>query len=197
MKLLIAIPSARYIETDCMVSLFEMKLEAMDSKEKIQMELFIPNSYSVDVSRNVIAKYAQENEFDYVMWVDSDIILPKNTLTRLLSHDKDIVAGVYSYKLLNNKNAVAKRLKQEEDYDDVPLKEIRESTGIIPIDAVGFGCVLTKVSVFDKIQYPWFIYTLEMGEDVYFCRKAQNVGLEIFLDTEVRCGHIGSVNYNI
>ena len=51
--------------------------------------------------------------------------------------------------------------------------------------------------MFDKIPYPWFIYTLEMGEDVYFCRKAQNAGYELFLDTDIICGHRGSVNFDI
>lgn len=192
MKILLAIPSARYIETECVTSLFEMEKTG-------NIELFIPKSYSVDVGRNIIAKYAQENDFDYIMWVDSDMILPKNTLVRLLSHDKDIVAGVYSYKVLGNKEVVAKRFQDEtrEEYDNLTIKEIKESSGLIEVDGFGFGCVLTKVSVFKEIPYPWFIYTHEMGEDIYFCRKAQNEGYKLWLDTDVICGHIGQINYDI
>ena len=192
MKILLAIPSARYIETECVTSLFEMEKTG-------DIELFIPKSYSVDVGRNIIAKYAQENGFDYIMWVDSDMILPKNTLVRLLSHDKDIVAGVYSYKVLGNKEVVAKRFQDEtrEEYDNLTIKEIKESKGLIEVDRFGFGCVLTKTSVFDKIPYPWFIYTQEMGEDIFFCRKAQNEGYKLWLDTDVICGHIGQINYDI
>ncbi len=192
MKILLAIPSARYIETECVASLFEMEKTG-------DIELFIPKSYSVDVGRNIIAKYAQENGFDYIMWVDSDMILPKNTLVRLLSHDKDIVSGVYSYKVLGNKEVVAKRFQDEtrEEYDNLTIKEIKESSGLIEVDGFGFGCVLTKVSVFNKISYPWFIYTQEMGEDIFFCRKAQNEGYKLWLDTDVICGHIGTINYDI
>ena len=192
MKILLAIPSARYIETECVTSLFEMEKTG-------DIELFIPKSYSVDVGRNIIAKYAQENGFDYIMWVDSDMILPKNTLVRLLSHDKDIVAGVYSYKVLGNKEVVAKRFQDEtrEEYDNLTIKEIKESSGLIEVDGFGFGCVLTKVSVFNKIPYPWFIYTQEMGEDIFFCRKAQNEEYKLWLDSDVICGHIGQINYDI
>ena len=192
MKILLAIPSARYIETECVTSLFEMEKTG-------EIELFIPKSYSVDVGRNIIAKYAQENGFDYIMWVDSDMILPKNTLVRLLSHDKDIVAGVYSYKVLGNKEVVAKRFQDEtrEEYDNLTIKEIKESSGLIEVDGFGFGCVLTKVSVFNKIPYPWFIYTQEMGEDIFFCRKAQNEEYKLWLDSDVICGHIGQINYDI
>lgn len=192
MKILLAIPSARYIETECVTSLFEMEKTG-------DIELFIPKSYSVDVGRNIIAKYAQENEFDYIMWVDSDMILPKNTLVRLLSHDKDIVAGVYSYKVLGNKEIVAKRFQDEtrEEYDNLTIKEIKESSGLIEVDGFGFGCVLTKVSVFNEIPYPWFIYTQEMGEDIFFCRKAQNEEYKLWLDSDVICGHVGTINYDI
>ena len=192
MKILLAIPSARYIETECVTSLFEMEKTG-------EIELVIPKSYSVDVGRNIIAKYAQENGFDYIMWVDSDMILPKNTLVRLLSHDKDIVAGAYSYKVLGNKEVVAKRFQDEEreEYDNLTIKEIKESSGLIEVDGFGFGCVLTKVSVFNKIPYPWFIYTQEMGEDIFFCRKAQNEEYKLWLDTDVICGHIGTINYDI
>lgn len=189
MKTLIAIPSARYVETECFISLFEMEKPG-------EIELFIPNSYSVDVARNTIAKYAQENKFDYILWVDSDMILPKDTLTRLLKHNKDIVAGVYAYKIINNDRVVAKRMV-EGDYEDLKVPEIQSSRGLIKIDAFGFGCVLTKVKIFKKISYPWFIYTLEMGEDVYFCRKAQNEGLKLYLDTDLICGHKGQINYDI
>ncbi len=192
MKILIAIPSARYIETECIESLFAMERTG-------HVEMLIPKSYSVDVGRNIIAKYAQENGFDYILWVDSDMIIPRNTLTRLLSHDKDVVSGVYSYKVLNNDEVVAKKFMDEErtDYGNLKIKAIQNSSGLIEVDGFGFGCVLTKVDIFDKIPFPWFIYTQDMGEDIYFCRKAQNEGYDLWLDTDVICGHIGTVNYDI
>lgn len=195
MKILLAIPSARYIETECITSIFSMK-------KKGRMELFIPCSYSVDVARNNIAKYAKDNKFDYIFWVDSDIILPKDTLVKLLSHGKDIVAGVYAYKIIGGKNVVAKRKKEgdtsdDPKYEDIPVSDILKHKGLMKVDGFGFGCVLTKTEIFDKIPYPWFIYTQEMGEDIYLCRKAQNAGYELFLDTSVLCGHKGEVNFNI
>ena len=193
MKILLAIPTSRYIETECIVSLFAMQ------KQPHEIEIFIPKNYAVDVGRNIIAKYAQENEFDYIMWVDSDMIIPRNTLTRLLSHDKDVVSGVYSYKVLNNDEVVAKKFMDEErtDYGNLKIKAIQNSSGLIEVDGFGFGCVLTKVSMFDKIPFPWFIYTQDMGEDIFFCRKAQNEGYKLWLDTDVICGHIGQINYDI
>lgn len=192
MKTLIAIPTSRDIEIQCAASIIGMEREG-------RIGVFCPQSYSIDASRNLIVEHALEIGYDYIMWIDSDMILPRNTLTTLMSHDKDIVSGVYAYKILGGKNAVAKRFKKDvnDTYEDIPLKEIREKEKLIEIDGVGFGCVLTKVDVFRNIKKPWFKYSPKMGEDIYFCRKAQKAGYKIYLDTSILCGHVGSVNYNI
>ena len=192
MKTLIAIPTSRDIEIQCAASIIGMEREG-------RIGVFCPQSYSIDASRNLIVEHALEIGYDYIMWIDSDMILPKNTLTTLMSHDKDIVSGVYAYKLIGAENAVTKRFKDKakDIYEDIPLKEITESKRLIEVDGVGFGCVLTKVDVFRHIKKPWFRYTPNMGEDIYFCRKAQKAGYQVYLDTSILCGHVGSVNYNI
>lgn len=192
MKTLIAIPTSREIDIQCAASIIGMEREG-------RIGVFCPQSYSIDASRNLIVEHALEIGYDYIMWVDSDMILPKNTLTTLMSHGKDIVSGVYAYKLLRGENAVAKRWKDKEKdiYEDIPLKEIREKEQLMEVNGIGFGCVLTKVDVFRHIKKPWFKFTTDMGEDIYFCRKAQKAGYKVFLDTSILCGHVGSVNFNI
>lgn len=188
MKILLAIPSARFVEPECFESVFNMD-------KPCYVELFIPNNYSIDVSRNQIAEYAKEEGFDYILWVDSDMILPKDTLTRMLLHDKDIVSGVYAYKLLGNNKIVAKRLNGDK-YEDLTISEIR-GKDLIEVDGFGFGCVLTKTDIFNHIKPKYFVFSLDMGEDIYFCRKAQKAGYNLYLDTNILCGHKGTVNYNI
>lgn len=192
MKTLIAIPTSREIEIQCAASLIGLK-------RKGRIGVFAPQSYCIDVSRNMIVEHALEIGYDYILWVDSDMILPKDTLLKLMERDKDIVSGVYSYKLLNTENCVAKRFiaTEEDTYEDIPIKEIQQHKGLIEVDGVGFGCVLTKASVFENMEKPYFKYEADMGEDIYFCRKAQKAGHQIWLDTDILCGHIGSVNYNI
>ena len=192
MKTLIAIPTSREIDIQCAASIIGMERDG-------RIGVFCPQSYSIGDSRNLIVQHALEIGYDYIMWVDSDMILPKNTLKKLMSHDKDIVSGVYAYKILGGENAVAKRFVKDkvDTYEDIPLKEIRESEKLMEVDGIGFGCVLTKVDIFRNIRKPWFKYSTKMGEDIYFCRKAQAKGYKIFLDTSILCGHVGNVNYNI
>ena len=102
MKTLIAIPTSRNIEIECAASLIGMK-------RKGRIGVFAPTSYCIDASRNMIVEHALEIGYDYILWVDSDMIVPKDTLLKLLATDKDIVCGACSYKVLGNKDAVAKR----------------------------------------------------------------------------------------
>jgi GT2 family glycosyltransferase len=191
MKTLIAIPTSRDIEIQCAASIIGMEREG-------RIGVFCPQSYSIDASRNLIVEHALEIGYDYIMWVDSDMILPKNTLTTLMSHDKDIVSGVYRHKLLFGKNVVAKRFipDKKDTYEDLTIEEVKEPK-LIEIDGVGFGCVLTKVDVFRNIKKPWFQYSPAMGEDIYFCRKAQKAGYKIWLDTSIKADHIGTVRFDI
>ena len=192
MKTLLAIPNSRFIEPECFLSVYELEKTG-------EVTLYMPPSHSIDLTRNLIAKYALDEGYDYILWVDSDMTLPKDALTKLMSHDKDIVSEVYTYKQLGGTNAVAKRFIPTENdvYEDIPLEEIQSHKGIMEVDGVGFGCVLTKTEIFNHIKDPWFVLTHGMGEDIDFCRKAQNAGYKIYLDTEVLAGHIGKILYNI
>ena len=59
------------------------------------------------------------------------------------------------------------------------------------------GCLLIKMTVFDKITKPWFSGRVEgehiIGEDMYFCECAAAAGLEIWQDVALsqEVGHIG------
>ena len=66
-------------------------------------------------------------------------------------------------------------------------------------DYTGFGWVLIKNGVFEKLEYPWFAPKMQVfesgdvqdmcGEDVSFCLDAQEAGYEIWADPRIRVGH--------
>ena len=123
-------------------------------------------------------------------------MLPMYALSKLMESDKDIISGVYAYKLVPVDRVVAKRYNENNDgYHDLTVKDLYN--GVVEVDGIGFGCVLTKTDVFRHINYPYFEYRDERGEDIFFCQKAQEVGYKIHLDTDVICEHIGIVKFDI
>ncbi len=63
------------------------------------------------------------------------------------------------------------------------------------------GCTLVKMSVFDKIEKPYFSFEytkegiMKMSQDIYFCKKVNKAGLEVWCDPTLEVGHIGSYQY--
>jgi choline kinase len=184
-KILIAIPTARHIEPSTFKSIYNLELP-----DNCTAEFDYFSTYQLDETRNLIAK--KSKEFDYLFCIDSDIVLEKDSLKRLFSHNKDIVSGLYVKKNLDK--------TEYEIYDKIngrfKVKTVI-SKDLFEIHGCGFGCVLLKTSVFDQIEYPYFKNTFmsneepKSSEDLYFCRKAKVSGFQLWADPAVLCGHIG------
>lgn len=88
--ILIGVPTAKYIESSTFKSIYD--LEVPDGC-KTHVQFFY--GYNIAQIRNIMANYTIVNNFDYMMWVDSDIVLPSDTLMKLYGHQKDCVGGIY------------------------------------------------------------------------------------------------------
>ena len=183
-KILIAIPTARYIEADTFKSIYDLKIP---DGYKADFQTFY--GYRVDQVRNLIASWVV-NGYDYLFSVDHDVTFPSDTLEVMLSHDKDMIAGVYRQRIPEQKIEI---------YDlNHQRMRIEDLNSLTQIGACGFGCVLTKKEVFAKVGYPQFEYhhaldhNFTVSEDTDFCRKATNAGFTIWCDPSILCGHIGS-----
>jgi FkbM family methyltransferase len=190
-KILIAIPTARYIEADTFKSIYDLHIpEGYD----VHYQHFY--GYRVDQVRNLICDWVVRG-FDYLFSVDHDVTFPPDTLTKLLSHDKDLVAGVYRQRLEPQAIEIfdlnQRRMSIEDIYDK----------GLVQIGGCGFGCVLVKKSVIATIGYPQFEYHVALdhantiSEDTDFCKKAMHKGFQLWCDPSILCGHIGSTTMRV
>jgi glycosyltransferase involved in cell wall biosynthesis/GT2 family glycosyltransferase len=193
-SILIAIPTAKNIETDTMKSVYNL---IKPDGYKVDFEAFY--GYSIDQVRNLMAHYTIENNYDYIFYLDSDIVLPDNTLLRLLSHDKDIVSGMYIQRKTHSQ---IPEMYTWNDKGEMRNMKPEETTprGLVEIAACGFGGVLIKRNVLKDIGYPYFFYKHSidfnhtLSEDVDFCMKAANKGYKVYLDTDIQYQHIARID---
>jgi len=184
-KILIAIPTNKYVETTTMKAVYDLEVP-----EGYTTDLQFFYGYQVDQIRNLIADWAKH--YDYLFSVDSDIAFPSDTLKRLLSHNKDIVSGLYIQRKPGQHI-----LELYRNGTNVPYQDI-EGQGLVEIDGCGFGCVLINSNVIRAMEYPHFVYksaidhSNTLSEDVYFCLKAKEKGFKLYADTDVRCDHYGT-----
>lgn len=160
-----------------------------------QFFFFSPPRMSIDRMRNTAAKVALEQECDYLMFVDDDVLVPFRGFNRLIEANYDILAGIavirgYPYNLMAFKfddkmNLVHFNTFEKED----PTKRV------LDVDAVGFSCVLIKTKLLKEIRTPYFVSSVNSTEDIYFCMKAidqfKRENLKIGIHRDVICGHLG------
>jgi len=190
-KILIAIPTARYIEADTFKSIYD--LEVPEGYEVTYQHFY---GYRVDQVRNLIADWVVRG-FDYLFSIDHDITFPPDTLKRLLAHNVDLVSGVYRQRLEPQRIEIYDFAGHRMEYADIYNKPIVE------IGGCGFGCVLVRKDVFQVVGYPQFEYHPALNhdntisEDTDFCRKARENGVALWCDPSIVCGHIGSTTMHV
>ena len=150
--------------------------------------------------------FGEENHYDYMMWIDSDQVFSTEQFIKLLEMDKDIAAGWYCQPGVHKDGTYYTPVVEKmEDfffekngyYKFLSAKEMEEKKTPFKADYIGFGWVLIKEGVFERMEYPWFApkqrFVGEISdmssEDVSFCIDARNLGIDIWVDPTCRVGH--------
>lgn len=142
-----------------------------------------------------------EIKYDYLFWIDHDIVWKPEQILQLINHDKDIVSGCY-ITTDNNHYPICKDMRDEVllekgNYQFISRKELAKQKDIFKVDYVGFGFAAIKYGVFESLTYPWFeLPTRRVGhiyditsEDVHWCMKIREKGFDIWVDPKCIVGH--------
>jgi cellulose synthase/poly-beta-1,6-N-acetylglucosamine synthase-like glycosyltransferase len=153
--------------------------------------------------------------YDYIFFVDNDVILPKTALVDLYNMDWYFTTGTYARKeprTLSDKDPFTTLYNHDERNKEVYCPTFMYLSSLPPnkltqVDCCGFGCALLRKDLFATIEQPWFFFAHEgnpkqgnwdeycIGEDMYFCRKVIKKGLKIYAHGSVICGHLGKYVY--
>lgn len=146
-------------------------------------------------------------DYDYVLWVDSDIRYNFAMVERLISHNKDVCCGLYRMKDMRNfavvremNDAYFAENRSYKFFDVDELDKLIKSEALEPfeVDYTGMGlCVVSKKAV-ESLEYPWFRpIWMNVGdmkdftsEDVGFCIQLRKAGNKIWCDPKVVAGHM-------
>jgi len=150
-------------------------------------------------------------EYDYQLWIDSDIVFSTEKFWQLCDlavpaegEEREIVAGWYATED-GRTTSVAHWLEEEEFrknggvMNHETVESISKRKKPFTVDYTGFGWVMIRHGVFERMEYPWFapkMQTFESGnvqdmcgEDVSFCLDAKELGMETWCDPRIRVGH--------
>lgn len=190
MKLLIAIPTYDYMHyqfVECLTKLMHQLDE-----DGIEYEINFQGGTLVYVGRDKLAKKAIDHGFTHVLWLDSDMIFNENLLDCLMFSGKPFVTGIAHGRrpphmsCLFNEIWPAVSRWEGHDYPHSTFK----------VKGCGFACVLIETKIIEKvwtINGTAFFPMRELGEDLAFCKRANDLGFEIWAEPTVMLGHIGHI----
>ncbi len=170
-------------------------------------------------SRNKIINYALENNYDYILMMDSDVIPPKNIIEKLLKCNKDIISGWYlNYFMVSGKSKLLPVVWMpitKKEFEDMKKKvnfppsveshldlkrhltnEEAESRRLLKVLFPSAGCMLISKKVIENktIRYS-LLDTQRFGDihttdDIYFITKAREQGFDSYCCTKLKCDHL-------
>jgi hypothetical protein len=135
--------------------------------------------------------------YDKILWIDSDIAFTPEDVLKLYESDYDVVTG--AYLLANGEVVVYKELfGTGYNYDDV-----KDMTEPVKVFGAGFGFIMIKQGIFEQLTRPWFQSPMAsktmddgteftfpiMGEDLSWCKRVNDLGIDIWFDPTVRVTH--------
>jgi len=149
----------------------------------------------IENNRNKIVQRFLKSDCDYLLQIDNDNIPARNPL-ELVDLGLDIVScpvWIYQHKLVLN----IYRLDPSDEML-VPVDPQKER-GLIEIDATGTGVLLTSRRVLEALKAPFERKydedgIEELGQDLYFSRKAKEAGFRIFSHLEYISRHYKTID---
>lgn len=194
MKIQICVPCM-----DQVPALFARSLAMIQKPDGVDVSLAFEMSSLIYTARNNLALKSIQQEADFTLWLDSDMVFPPDILIRLLETQKetgaDIVTGVYYRRKGSYAPVLFNRLDINEDSQTAKFTEFQE----IPdkpfeIGGCGFGAVLVSTGALMDVSAKYgnlFAPIGNNGEDVSFCWRARMCGNNIIADPRIPIGHVG------
>lgn len=159
-------------------------------------------------ARNAIIGHFLKSDCTDLVLIDSDISWPPGALTRLVSHNKDFVAGAYRGRTDEREMYFILWPQQKEMWTDP-----ESGNPLLKVDGVPIGFCRLKRSVVEKLvaasphknvsdpmipgeEYPWVVdferFDGARYEEGYsLCRRWRELGGEIWVDPIINLGHMG------
>lgn len=151
-------------------------------------------------SRTTLVMKALESRASHILFLDSDMAFPPDTLHRLLAWDKAVIGCNCPTKMMPSTPTA--RLEGE-GRAGKPLYSLPDDGGIKQVWRVGTGVMLMRTKVFQQMRQPWFDMPWDAGlqdyrgEDWSMCDKLDALGIPIYVDLGLskEIGHVGDLKY--
>lgn len=153
-RVMLSLPSGRTWEARTATAV--AGLATYSALHGIQIGIANLEGSMITKQRNDLVQMAIDQNMDYIMWIDTDMIMPPDALLRLLAHDKQVVGATYNKRVPPYETLG--RLKGERPED------LRKG-GLFEAEAMPGGFMLVKTDVYRRIGWPYYWETYQWPGD--------------------------------
>ena len=148
-RIMVAVPCRDQIDVETVKCLRKLERDMM-LRDDIEVDVEFLVGTIIHDMRHTLAETAIKGEYDYVLWVDSDMVFDSDVLLDLLADDKDIVTAVCFMRrapyhpCIYSKMRIGLNLDEDEieKYLDYP-----KNGDLFEVEACGFAMVLMRTKV--------------------------------------------------
>ena len=162
-------------------------------------------------ARNEFALDAINGKYDFMVFVDSDILMEPDTILRMVKDIQDsgadLVTGIYFKRRLPTSPVIYKSIDWSEDavlgaqelveaYEDWPRDK-----GLFEIEGCGMGCCVIRVDMLPEVVAAFrmgpFTPQPRLSEDLSFCWRLKMLKKQMLADPTILPGHAGLKVYSL
>jgi hypothetical protein len=185
----------------------ETQMSLAQCKDLYVDQISIKSCCFAALARDSIVHKFLATDGELLVFIDTDIYFERPQFELLLSHNVDVVGGLYMSRTFNNGRFLVR-----------PVDVLRDET-MQQCEAVATGFMAVRRSALEKIAaaFPDMWYETDQGEKVHeyfpsgtqlvphnwmsddfsFCWLARKAGCEVWCDTRIKLGHIGNMIFGI
>lgn len=158
-------------------------------------------------ARNDCIALALETGSDDCIFIDSDLEWEPEWFFQLLNHPVDVVGGTYRKKTDQEESYVVKLAGWDNSDPDPDTKLIRVDglgTGFLKLSRNAMQTLWDNSEPYNEMESGkhrrWIFNTLIVNgqlisEDIWVCRKLQELGFQIWLDPTMTLNHLGTKKF--
>lgn len=156
--------------------------------------------FPTDTARNELCAATLAGGYDYLLFLDCDMVHPPELLERLLFIEQPVVTARYHIK--KPPFAACAFMEDRITPGKGVYRTVHFGRGVFEIHACGAGALLIRRDVLQALEtrvgYNWFRYQrapepphdYTVSEDMWFCEQVRRAGFSIWCDWELECGHL-------
>lgn len=153
-------------------------------------------------SLNYIRNHMLDNDYDYFMSIESDLVPPVDIIERLMSHKKQVIGSIYLIGFPDSQSQPPRPCLfnvRKDKHGKVETFNLPPNVGftfygkgVMKVHGCGLGATLIKRDVLEKIKF-WYIHDdVIKHSDVLFYMDLHNIQIQCHVDTDMIIPHYNS-----